>query len=271
MKINEGSKPKISIITVCYNSANTIEETILSVINQSYQEIEYIIIDGGSTDGTIDIIKKYEQRISRWISEKDKGIYDAMNKGIKLSTGDLVHFLNSDDYFIDNNIVSEIAKVYSENERPSLIYGNVLCIDPVDNYNFTSGQEIQLKDIKNGIMMPHQGVFANRESLIKCNMFNIQYKIAADYDQISKLIKNNLPSLYINKTIAVFRLGGISSSDALNFQPITEKAISIKENFGVKAYLKYLPRAFGAITRIFIRYGLIKMKILSVWRKIKTS
>ena len=100
---------KISIITVSYNAAKTIEQTISSVVNQTYQDIEYIIIDGGSTDGTMDIIRKYEDRIAYWISEPDKGIYDAMNKGIDVATGDYVYFLGADDRLVDANIIDKIS------------------------------------------------------------------------------------------------------------------------------------------------------------------
>ena len=114
---------KISVVTVCYNSVNTIEETMLSVLNQTYPDIEYIIIDGGSTDGTVDIIRKYAARLGYWISEPDKGIYDAMNKGIAAATGDYINFMNSGDMFASNDVLSSFKNFVSDD--PEIVYGDV--------------------------------------------------------------------------------------------------------------------------------------------------
>ena len=116
--------PTISIITVAYNASNTIETTILSVVNQTYPNIEYIIIDGGSTDGTIDIIKKYESKITKWISEPDKGIYDAMNKGINLARGEWINFMNCGDSFYENNTLQVISDTIINSKDINVIYGN---------------------------------------------------------------------------------------------------------------------------------------------------
>lgn len=154
---------KITIITVVYNGVNLIEKTILSVLNQKYKHIEYIIIDGSSTDGTIDIIKKYNDKISYWISEKDNGIYDAMNKGIEIATGNGLIFLNAGDYFV-GNVLTENMPVPS-----------YLSVKTVENDNLVN---IKLKSEKLGISNCHQGiVFENKK--IK---YNLEYRIAADYD-----------------------------------------------------------------------------------------
>jgi glycosyltransferase involved in cell wall biosynthesis len=117
---------KISIITVCYNSQNTVESTIQSVLNQTYLNIEYIIIDGGSEDGTKDIINKYLDKIAKYVSESDKGIYDAMNKGITLATGEIIGFLNSDDIFFDNDIVLKIASLFTEFKLLDSVFGDII-------------------------------------------------------------------------------------------------------------------------------------------------
>ena len=114
--------PKISIVTISYNIVSSIEKTILSVISQTYSNIEYIVIDGGSTDGTVDIIKKYSNKISYWVSERDKGIYDAMNKGIEAATGDWINFMNAGDLFFHNNVISEIIPFLDNNV--DIIYGD---------------------------------------------------------------------------------------------------------------------------------------------------
>lgn len=178
------SKPLITIITVCYNASSTIEQTILSVINQTYSNIEYIIIDGNSTDGTVDTIKKYENKISHWISEPDKGIYDAMNKGIKSATGEWINFMNSGDTFYSNTILNEIFlnSVFS----CDVIYGNT-------NYIYSNGNVIKKAGkITSKKYMPftHQSSFV-KTSLLKSFGFDCQYKICAD--------RNFFYQLYLNK------------------------------------------------------------------------
>ncbi|HRP58868.1 MAG TPA: glycosyltransferase family 2 protein, partial [Vicingus sp.] len=123
--------PKVSIITVCYNSEKTIEDTIKSVANQSYPNIEYIVIDGGSTDNTLAIIDKYKDKISTVISEKDHGIYDAINKGIKLATGDIIANLNSDDFYIDSDVITDVVATF-ENEKTDTLYADLYYVDAVD-------------------------------------------------------------------------------------------------------------------------------------------
>jgi glycosyltransferase len=118
---------KASIITVTFNSQDTIKSTIESVINQTYNNIEYIIIDGGSTDATIDIIKRYESKIAKWISEKDEGIYDALNKGLRFATGDLVGFLHSDDIYENKNIISQIVNVFNKTNN-EIVYGDLIYV-----------------------------------------------------------------------------------------------------------------------------------------------
>ena len=180
------NKPLITIITVSYNAVSNIEETIESVINQTYPYIEYIIIDGGSKDGTIDIIKKYEDRISNWISEPDKGIYDAMNKGIKLATGEWINFMNSGDTFFSMNTIEELFKKASY--KSDIIYGNI-------NLLLLSGEYIQKGDfVSKKEYMPfcHQASFS-RTNLMKKYGFDTKYKICAD--------RNFFYIAYINKAI----------------------------------------------------------------------
>ena len=158
--------PKVSIITVVYNGIEFLEETIKSVIAQTYPNIEYIIVDGGSKDGTLDIIKKYEAHISKWISEPDKGIYDAMNKGIDLATGDWQNFLNAGDSFVDNNV---LEKIFTTNlENITLVYGDIIAIR--ENGQKLNVNAIELKDdnsIKKGMKVCHQAIFYNKNIMIK--------------------------------------------------------------------------------------------------------
>ncbi|WP_196602696.1 glycosyltransferase family 2 protein [Pectinatus frisingensis] len=201
-------KLKISIITVCYNSEKTIEKTIKSVINQEYDNIEYIIIDGGSIDGTLDIIKKYSDKIAYWISEADNGIYDAMNKGIRIATGDVIGIINSDDWYIDN-VISLITSAF--HNGADAVYGDLLLVDQ-------SGQSIGIQHIKEqekdliGKVYPHPTIFLRRNIYIKYGFFDTSYDIAADYKLTSLLEMHGVKFVYIPQIIAAFRSGGISNN-----------------------------------------------------------
>lgn len=197
---------KISIVTVVYNCVGTIEETILSVINQTYNDIEYIIIDGGSTDGTQEIIKKYVEKISFWVSEPDKGIYDAMNKGIVAASGAYVYFLNVGDKFYSKETLYNLLKL-SNNE--DVIYGNSCIISDND--------EKILKAKSRNIdwrTMPycHQSVIIKRE-LLMLNLFDISFKIAADYNQYQDLKKYKVVFRYIDISISRYDNDGFSAQN----------------------------------------------------------
>lgn len=167
---------KISIITVTYNCSNVLEKTILSVINQDYINIEYIIIDGGSNDGTLDIINKYSDKISYWTSEKDNGIYDAMNKGIMAATGDYVNFMNAGDSFYSNSVISEFAPKI-ENDAV-IAHGDIMRL--FRNYRY---RDCPPPIEKASEMMPafHQAAFTLR-TYHRSNLFNLKYSSASDYD-----------------------------------------------------------------------------------------
>ncbi len=193
----------ISIITVVYNGEEFLEETILSVINQSYDNVEYIIIDGGSTDGTVDIIKKYEDKIDYWVSEKDKGIYDAMNKGIDVVRGDFLFFLGADDCLscdIINNIFSTDKNNYD------LIYGNV---------KYNTGLVIKSKfSFKTYLhnTIHHQAAFYSK-TFFNIFRYDTNYKIAADYELNLIIFLNNKKSFYFNEIFSVCLEDGISRTE----------------------------------------------------------
>lgn len=183
---------KISVITVCFNTVSTLEKTILSVLNQSYPNIEYIIIDGGSTDGSVDIIKKYADRLAYWVSEPDRGVYDAMNKGIIVATGDYTIFINSGDYFYSNDVLMHLSN--ERFEDADLIYGPVY-VESKKGYSLWEADALFLKT-KNkrrlvfgaqGIC--HQGLFT-KTALLKKYMFDLNYSICADTDLTYKIFLN---------------------------------------------------------------------------------
>lgn len=170
---------RISVVTVCYNAVDLIEDTICSVLKQSYSDIEYIIIDGGSTDGTIDTITKYEERIEKWISEPDKGIYDAMNKGINASSGDYIIFLNVGDAFCTSHIIQNVVNhLLNDQKGHDIVYGDMI-------YKYAFGNKYvsskPLNKIRYDMVFSHQSVFVRTE-IMKERKFNLHYKLAADYD-----------------------------------------------------------------------------------------
>lgn len=183
---------KISVVTVCFNSVSTLERTMLSVLNQTYPNIEYIIIDGGSTDGTVDIIKKYVDKLAYWVSEPDKGVYDAMNKGVLLATGDYTIFMNSGDRFYNNDVLAKFSCV--EFMDADLIYGPVYT-EKKDGYYLWEADAVFLKtDNKRKLVFGaqgicHQGLFS-KTILLKKLKFNLKYSICADTDLTYRIFIN---------------------------------------------------------------------------------
>ena len=198
----------ITIVTVTYNAEDLLEETILSVINQTYKNIEYIIIDGASTDGTGDIIKKYEKKIDYWVSEPDEGIYYAMNKAIAIASGKWINFMNAGDTFYDFDTLKEVMS--QQKEKDELIYGDFKYDD--------STEIIKAKNKSEWFkQMPfcHQTLFT-RTDIIKQIPFDTNFKIAADHDFIMKMYLDDRNFHYINHTIAIFGRGGFAENNTLH-------------------------------------------------------
>lgn len=218
---------KISIITVCFNSAKTIEKTILSILEQTYDNIEYILIDGGSTDGTVEIIQSYKSRISGFISEPDKGLYDAMNKGIKLATGDTIGILNSDDLFYNNSVIQDIVNFHSKNDIDASI-GNIVQHKNgkiVRKYNSINWKPEKLKI---GFMPPHPSIFFKRELFEKFGYYKLDFISGADYELITRFfLKNNLTYKYSGITTTSMAMGGISSSGFKSYMLISSEIIRL--------------------------------------------
>lgn len=203
---------KISVITVCFDSVKTIERAIKSVISQSYPELEYIIIDGGSTDGTVSIIKRYEPYISYWVSERDNGIYDAMNKGIAKATGEIIAFLNSDDWYEESAL--EKAADYFKRFRSVALAGkiNVLQKGRWEEYR-GSFDEID-ENIRIGMTYRHPATFVSRELFDRFGGFDTRYKIAADYEWMLRIYDGGIKVLRVNTVFTNFSSEGVSSVEA---------------------------------------------------------
>ncbi|MEO6302021.1 MAG: glycosyltransferase family 2 protein [Bacteroidia bacterium] len=210
---------KISIITITYNSEATLEQTINSVLDQSYTSIEYIIIDGGSTDSTLQIIEKYRSKISKFISEKDNGLYDALNKGIGLATGDVIGILHSDDFYIDKTIIEKYATAFIKNHSDA-VYSDLFYVDKNDtnkiirkwksgNYKPTS--------FLHGWMPPHPTFFAKKSVYEKFGNFNLEFKHSADYELMLRFVhKNKIKLSYLHEFTIKMRVGGQSNVSVQN-------------------------------------------------------
>ena len=211
--------PKISIITTSYNSSKTIRDTIDSVVSQDYENIEYIIIDGNSTDDTIDIINSYGNKISCLISEDDDGLYDAMNKGIRIATGDVVGILNSDDFYYTNHVISDVAEVFIFNDVDS-VYGDLLYVDTIDTDSirrYWKSGSFNIKKIRTGWTIPHPTLFVKKEIYKKFGLYSIRLKNASDYEMILRLFyKNQISISYLPKIMVKMRIGGISNYSIWN-------------------------------------------------------
>src|SRR5574344_99862 len=197
---------KISIVTVCYNSKNNIESTISSVINQTYNNIEFLIIDGNSTDGTLDVIKKYSDKIAFWISEPDHGIYDAMNKGLRHATGEWICFMNSGDVFFNNEVIESVFNNSIYNQI-SVIFGLTIRNDKVMKLNpfFLSKHSLEMG-------FCHQSTFVRTE-IAKKIKFNTNFNIAADFSMIYSIYESNGSFFNINMPISIFDDTGVSSKN----------------------------------------------------------
>ncbi len=246
------SNLKVSIITVCYNSVRTLSDTINSVFSQTYHNIEYIIIDGSSTDGTIELIKSFGDKINIFKSEPDKGIYDAINKGIKLATGDIVGILNSDDILYDNNVIMKIAETFDMWSVDS-VYGDVLFFDPDKTSRITryySSGSFSLNKFKFGFMPAHPSFYVKRKIYEELGYYKTDYKIAADYELLIRFLSiHRIKYKYLGMPFVSMRTGGVSNkSISSNITLNKEIARACREN-GIKTnylfiYLKYFIKIF---------------------------
>jgi len=211
---------KVSIVTAVYNRVGTLPDTIESVLKQTYPDIEYIVVDGMSTDGTDEVISKYSSRIDHCVREKDKGIYDALNKGIRLATGDVVGLLHADDFFSDREVVESIAHEFKGNARLMGTYGDLVYVDSQDVTrrirNWKSGQ-YDPRRFKTGWMPPHPTVYLRRDCYAEFGVFRDDFQIAADYELLLRMMfVHQIPMGYIPRTLVSMRVGGKSNASLAN-------------------------------------------------------
>ncbi|MCP4155433.1 MAG: glycosyltransferase [bacterium] len=251
---------KISIVTVVYNNKEQVEQAIESVLSQGYSDLEYIIVDGGSTDGTLDIVKRYGGRISKWKSEPDKGIYDAMNKGIGLATGDVVGFLNSDDVYINGSVISKIAAAFRGGDYDAC-YGDITYVGTPTNdpegktldRNWIAG-EYKKGSFKKGWVPPHPAFFVKKAKLDAHGNFNTTFSISADFELMLRLIEGaGIKIKYLPEVIVKMRWGGNSTKNITNI---------IKGN--LEKYKSFKANKLKATPLYFIYNFLFKIKQLKL-------
>jgi len=247
---------KISLLTVSYNSESTIKDTIESIRSQDYNTIEYIVVDGNSKDGTVQIIKSYDSVVTKWISEPDKGIYDAMNKAIGLATGEVVGILNSDDFYFDPTIISKVAAAF-ENQDVDAVFGDLIFVDP-NNLKKTvrtySSAKWNPSKFAKGFMPAHPTFFVRRKYYEQFGVFKTDYKIAADYELLIRfLYVNKLRYQYLPITMVKMRRGGVSSRNLTSNIVLNNEIIRACRENGIstnvfKVYPKYFTKLFELFT-----------------------
>lgn len=218
MKSAHDRLKKVTILTACKNSADTIEQTILSVINQTYPNIEYIIIDGASTDGTLEIIKRYENDIANWISEPDKGLYDAYNKGLHMATGDVIGIIDSNDWYAQNAV--DNAMLYLTGNNVQFVYGDLVLVKNDGHQEYQRGADSLSQGVAQWYGYPT--LFIKKEIYDRYGYFDLAYRILADFDFMLKLRRNNVPCCYVPHIMAYYRLDGISSSPHSTYTRLKE-------------------------------------------------
>jgi glycosyltransferase involved in cell wall biosynthesis len=247
----------VSIITVSYNSVGTIRDTINSVLFQTYKNIEYIIIDGSSVDGTIELVQSFGKRISKFISQPDDGIYEAINKGIKIASGDIIGILNSDDFFYDNLVIEKIVNSFLENDIDAVI-GDVQFVDPEKTskiVRYYSSRHFNSRKFKYGFMPAHPSFYVKKELFEKFGFYKTDYKIAADYELLIRFLYiNKIRYKYIEMPFVSMRTGGVSNKSFYSNIILNKEIVRACKENGINTnyilvYSKYFSKMFELIGR----------------------
>lgn len=252
---------KISLITATYNSAKTLRDTLQSVVNQTCKDFEYIIVDGNSKDDTIDIVKEFEPLFEgrmRWVSEPDRGIYDAMNKGIKMAEGDVVGILNSDDFFNSDDVIEKVKAEFETDENLDGIYGDVVYVDNEDVTKIVrrySSAKFSRKKMIYGLMPAHPSFYVKKSCFEKYGYYSLDYKIASDFDMFARFIwEADINTKYIPMDFVVMRNGGTSTAGAKVHKTIMREHLASAREHGIPTnfFLQSL-RYFGKIIDLIKR------------------
>lgn len=228
---------KVSIITVAYNSIHTLEDAIRSVLQQTYMDIEYVVIDGASNDGTVDLIRRYEPEFEgrlKWVSEQDGGIYDAMNKGIRMASGDVVGILNSDDYFTSNDVIAHVASAFSDSAIDA-VYGDIHFIrdgHPEKCIRYYSSKPFRPLWLRFGFMPAHPSFYCRRQVFDKAGLYKTDYQIGSDYEMMVRLFMvHHIKARYLPLDFVTMRTGGASTRNVgSRLQLIKDDVRGCREN-----------------------------------------
>ena len=236
---------KVSIITVVYNNEKTVENAIQSVLAQSYKDVEYIIVDGDSKDNTKKIISKYQEHLSHYVSEKDLGIYDAMNKGVALATGELIGILNSDDLYNDHDVISDVVLQFNKHKHLNIIYGDLVYVASENTDQVIRkwhSVSYYPRFFENGNVPPHPALFVKREVYKECGLFNLNFKLAADYDFMLRIFKKfGSSTYYLPRLMVRMRLGGATNKNLKNIIDGNKEIIASWKLNGLKVPLMLMP------------------------------
>jgi len=247
---------KISIITVVYNNEVTIEEAIKSVLSQKYNDIEYIVIDGNSKDNTVAIINKFKDEISVFVSERDAGLYDAMNKGILAASGDVVGILNSDDLYEDQFVISDVMEKFKEDPSLDIVYGDLVY---VKEHNVNSvvrkwkSKQYYKDFFEDAFVPPHPSLFLKKHIYNQAGLFNLNFKLAADYEFMFRVFKKfNFKSLYCPRVMVKMRLGGETNKSLKNIINGNKEILEAWRLNGFKVPFSLMPlRIFKRLSQFF--------------------
>ena len=246
---------RVSIITVCYNRKHTIVKSIESVLEQDYSNIEYIIVDGDSTDGTKEIIQSYSEKITRYLSEPDKGMYDAINKGLSMASGDIIGLMHSDDEFYDKTVISKIIAAFQNLHDTDGVYGNGLYISNDSEERIVRnriGGDYDFEKLKSGWLPLHPTVYLKKSIIEKYGGYNLDFKIASDTEFLLRyLYKHKIKMKYIDTYFVKMRMGGLSTSYSRAFEVLYED------------YRIYKYHQLSAVRSVFLK----KLNALAQYKK----
>jgi glycosyltransferase involved in cell wall biosynthesis len=247
---------KVSVVTVVYNAAETIEDTIKSVIAQDYENIEHIVIDGGSTDDTMDVVNRYREHLAVVVSEPDDGIYDAMNKGIDIATGDIVGTLNADDWYADNGVIRKVVIAFNEDNKLDAVYGDIIFVTrekPYRHIRYWKSRPYKDGLFKKGWMPPHPTFFVKKEIYLRYGKYDVDLKIQSDFDLTMRfLMVNRIKTQYLPGIMVNMRIGGVTSNSISNvikgnleaFRACRKNGLAVTPFFMARKVFSRIPQFF---------------------------
>ncbi len=247
---------KVSVITVVYNAADTIEDTIKSVIEQDYDEIEHIVIDGGSTDDTMDVVNRYREHLAVVLSEPDDGIYDAMNKGIDIASGDIVGTLNADDWYADNGVIRKVVIAFNEDDKLDAVYGDIVFVTREKPYRlirYWKSRPYNDGLFKKGWMPPHPTFFVKKEIYLRYGKYDVNLKIQSDFDLTMRFLAvNRIRTQYLPGIMVNMRIGGVTSNSISNvikgnleaYRACRKNGLAVTPFFMVRKVFSRIPQFF---------------------------